>query len=193
MDSKKIEINNSIEKIKNELKALDEDLAFAPQTANYYKIYKDNVNRLNEQLASLQREYDSLLTPEELLMKDSQLKAAQLQQKLDYEQKCKLELESMRLKREQQLREFNASQEEKCRMSSDFRERMKSTLHIESERYIESIQPNIGNRHFLESELSKLENWWYELTQFGQPCNAAYLSELYQSKKKILKDLITPL
>jgi len=190
MEEKKIEIINKIDKINNELKLLDEDLVFAPQTASYYKTYKDNVNRLNETLSTLQREYDSLLTPEELLIKDSQLKAVQLQKKFQQEQKRNEEIEKMRVKHEEQMLLLKASQEENKKREIQCKQQMTSALENESIHYLESIQDNLANKDYLKSELIKLQNWWNELTQFGQPCNATYLLELYQLKKKILDDLI---
>jgi hypothetical protein len=186
MDQKKIEISNNIDKINNELKLLDEDLAFAPQSASYYKLYQDNVNRLNEQLSSLKSKYNELLTPEELLIKNSQLKDLHLLQ----EQKQKEEIEKMRVKQQEQMLLLKASHEENKKREFEIKQKMTSTLENESKRYLESIQDNLANKDFLTSELNKLENWWDELTQFGQPCNATYLLALYQSKKKILDDLI---
>jgi len=190
MEQKKLEQSRNIENIKHEINLLDRDLASAPQNAHFYKIYKDNSNRLTEQLASAQTQYDLLFTPEELLIRDSQMKVAQQQARLEQEKKCREQQEEIRIKQEEALRLCRLNQEKRQREEIECRQRMKSQIEKDNKLYIESIQDKLDNKPFLKSELSKLESWWDELTQFGQPCNAAYFSELYQTKKKILIELI---
>jgi hypothetical protein len=193
MEQKKLEQSRNIQKIQEEINLLDQDLANAPQTAHYYKLYKDNRNRLTEQLASAQTQYDLLFTPEELLVRDSRLKVAQQQARLEQEKKYREQQEEIRIKQEEALRQCRLNQEKRQREEIECKERMKSQIDKENRVYVESIQDKLYNKPFLKSELSKLESWWDELKQFGQPCNAAYFSELYQTKKKILVELIQKL
>ena len=190
MEQKKLEQTRNIQKIKDEINLLEQDLASGPQNAHFYKLYKDNVNRLTEQLASTQTQYDLLFTPEELLIRDSQMKVAQQQARLEQEKKCKEQQEEIRIKHEEALRLCRLNQEKRQREEIECKQRMKSQIEKDNRVYVESIQDKLDDNHFLKSELSKLETWWDELTKYGQPCNASYFLELYETKKKILVELI---
>jgi uncharacterized protein YacL (UPF0231 family) len=193
MEQKKQEHRRNIQKIKDEIELLDYDLSVQAQTASNYKIYRDNRNRLTEQLARAQTEYDLLFTPEELLIRDSQLKVAQQQQRVEQEKKYREQQEELRIKQEEELRLCRLNEEKRQREIIECKERMKSQIDKDNRVYVESIQDKLDNKPFLNSELSKLEAWWDDLTQYGQPCNASYFLELYQTKKKILIDLIQKL
>jgi uncharacterized protein YacL (UPF0231 family) len=193
MEQKKQEYRRNIQKIKDEIELLDYDLAVQAQTASNYKIYRDNRNRLTEQLARAQTEYDLLFTPEELLIRDSQLKVAQQQQRVEQEKKYREQQEELRIKQEEELRLCRLNEEKRQREEIECKQRMKSQIDKDNRVYVVSIQDKLDNKPFLNSELSKLEAWWDDLTQYGQPCNASYFLELYQTKKKILIDLIQKL
>ncbi len=193
MEQKKQEYRRNIQKIKDEIELLDYDLSVQAQTASNYKIYRDNRNRLTEQLASAQTEYDLLFTPEELLIRDSQLKVAQQQQRVEQEKKYREQQEELRIKQEEELRLCRLNEEKRQREEIECKQRMKSQIDKDNRVYVVSIQDKLDNKPFLNSELSKLEAWWDDLTQYGQPCNASYFLELYQTKKKILIDLIQKL
>ena len=193
MEQKKQEHRRNIQKIKDEIDSLNQGLAFQAQTASNYKLYNDNQNRLTEQLTRAQSQYDLLFTPEELLIRDSQLKVAQQQQRLEQEKKCREQQEELIIKQEEALRLCRLNEEKRQREEIECKERMKSQIDNENRLYIESIQDKLDNKQFLKSELSNLETWWDELTQFGQPCNASYFLELYQTKKKILISIIQKL
>ena len=190
---KKLEQSRNIQKIKDEINSLNQAVTYEPQTAHNYKLYTDKVNRLAEKLASAQSQYDLLFTPEELLIRDSQIKVAQQQARLEQEKKSREQQEEIIIKQEEALRLCRLNQEKREREEIECKQRMKSQIEKENRRFIESIQDKLNDKHFLKSELSKLETWWDELTQFGQPCNAAYFSELYQTKKKTLIELIQKL
>lgn len=193
MEQKKQEQSRNIQKIKDQINSLNQGLAFEAQTAHNYKLYVDNLNRLNEQLDREQSQYDLLFTPEELLIRDSQIKVAQLQQRLEQEKKYREQHEELRIKQEESLRLCRLNEEKRRKEEIECKERMKSQIDKDNRVYVESIQDKLDNKPFLKSELSKLETWWDEITQFGQPCNASYFLELYQTKKKILISIIQKL
>lgn len=193
MEQKKQEQSRNIQKIKDQINSLNQGLAFEPQTAHNYKLYIENLNILTEQLANAQSQYDLLFTPEELVIRDLRIKAARQQQRLEEETKYRKHQEELRIKQEESSRLCRLNEEKRRKEEMECNGRMKSQIDKDNKSYIESISSNIENKDFLNKELSNLETWWDELTQYGQPCNAAYLLQVYNSKKEILKKLITNL
>lgn len=190
MEQKKQELSATIQKIKDDICSMDESLAFQPQTKSNFDAYQQNRSILERRLSNAQSEYDKLFTPEELLVRDTHIKLMQQKQRADEVKRYEEEQQRLKEKQAQDLKAYQRLAEVSRQEDLAKKNRMRETIETENRRYVDSIQHNIANKEFLTSELLKHEKWWDELTRWGQPCNAEYLANLYETKKAILVNLI---
>ena len=190
MEQKKLEFSATIQKIKDDICSLDESLAFQPQTASNFDAYQQNRRILQTRLSTIQSEYDKLFTLEELLVRDTHIKLMQQKQRADEIKRYEEEQRRLKEKQAQDLKAYQRLAEVSRQEDLAKKDKMRETLERENRRYIDSIQHNIANKEFITSELLKHEKWWDELTSGGQPCNAEYLANLYETKKILLVNLI---
>jgi len=185
-NGKKEELLKQIKDTESEIESLEMSLAYGPQTAIGYRIYESSSKVLNDKRKALQKEYNELMTPDELVEREVQ-KARELDIKkqqavIEMQQKEVIERDRLARDTERIIRQ----EEESTRM----RTWIDTSLHQYEEHVKNLISNNSQNKEFLESELQKLESDWDETNRYGQPQNAAYLFKTYTIKKNLLTDAI---
>lgn len=188
-NGKKEELQKQIKNTESEIESLEMSLAYGPQTATGYRIYESSSKVLNDKRKALIKEYDELMTVEELAERKAQ-EAHELEirkQKAVIETQQKAVIERDRLARDAER--IVRQQEESSRMRSW----IDTSLQQYEENVKSVISNNSDNKEFLESELQKLESDWDETNRYGQPQNAAYLFKTYTIKKNLLTDAIRKL
>jgi hypothetical protein len=185
-----MDLDIQIKNVEQQIDDLDHSLSFAPQNATYYAIYEQNRKNLVDKKNSLQIQYDLLFTPEELCIRSEQLKINLQKQQVECEIQFQAHKEILRQKHEtekircQEIQWINEQKE------MENKQRIMLSIEKEKNLFLDGLKSKMNNKVFLNQELEQLEKWWDELTMYGQPCNAAYLLQLYQSKKEILNNLI---
>ena len=188
-NGKKEELQKQIKNTESEIESLEMSLAYGPQTATGYRIYEASSKVLNDKRKALKKEYDELMTAEELAerkAKESQeLEIRKQQALIEMQQKEVIERDRLACDAERSLRQQKESS------------RMRSWIDTSLQQYEENVKnlisDNSQNKEFLESELRTLETNWDETTRYGQPPNAAYLYKTYTIKKNLLTDAIRKL
>ena len=185
----KEELAKQIKDTESEIESLEMSLAYGPQTATGYSMYKTSSKALNDKRKALQKEYDELMTTEELAeikaKEAHELDIKKQQALIEMQQKAVIERDRLARDAERSVRQ----EEESSRMKSW----IDTSLHQYEEHVKNLISNNSQNKEFLESELQKLESDWDETTRYGQPPNAAYLYKTYSIKKNLLMDAIRKL
>ena len=185
----KEELAKQIKNTESEIESLEMSLAYGPQTATGYRIYESSSKVLNDKRKALIKEYDELMTVEEL----AERKAKEAHELDIKKQKAVIETQQKEvIERDRLARDAKRSviqQEESTRMRSW----IDTSLHQYEEHVKSLISNNSQNKEFLESELQKLESDWDETNRYGQPQNAAYLFKTYTIKKNLLTDAIRKL
>ena len=188
-NGKKEELQKQIKNTESEIESLEMSLAYGPQTATGYRIYESSSKVLNDKRKALIKEYDELMTVEEL----AERKAKEAHELDIKKQKAVIETQQKEvIERDRLARDAKRSviqQEESTRMRSW----IDTSLHQYEEHVKSLISNNSQNKEFLESELQKLESDWDETNRYGQPQNAAYLFKTYTIKKNLLTDAIIKL
>lgn len=185
-NGKKEELQKQIKDTESEIESLEMSLAYGPQTATGYRIYESSSKVLNDKRKALIKEYDELMTVEELAERKAkeahELEIRKQKAVIETQQKAVIERDRLARDAERSLRQ----EEESSRMKSW----IDTSLHQYEEHVKNLISNNSQNKEFLESELQKLESDWDETNRFGQPQNAAYLFKTYTIKKNLLTDAI---
>ena len=188
-NSKKEELQKQIKNTESEIESLEMSLAYGPQTATGYRIYESSSKVLNDKRKALIKEYDELMTVEELAERKAkeahELEIRKQKAVIETQQKAVIERDRLARDAERIVRQ----QEESSRMRSW----IDTSLQQYEENVKSVISNNAQNKEFLESELQKLESDWDETYRFGQPQNAAYLFKTYTIKKNLLTDAIRKL
>lgn len=188
-NGKKEELQKQIKNTESEIESLEMSLAYGPQTATGYRMYEASSKVLNDKRKALQKEYDELMTVEELAERKAkeahELDIKKQQAVIEMQQKSVIERDRLARDAERIVRQ----QEESSRMRSW----IDTSLQQYEEHVKNLISNNSDNKEFLESELQKLESDWDETNRYGQPQNAAYLFKTYTIKKNLLTDAIRKL